>query len=131
MARRNAGLMALVYAWGAGAILGAYTLAGLRWYHYWQYGGAMALVATGLLAYAAALRSRESALATPAMLRTATGLALLQGAFAAGGLAFLAGSGKLAGTRPDWLANHVFLFGGIAVTALSAMALASRPGVGR
>src|SRR5690606_7124014 len=44
-AQRNAKLMALVWAWGAAAMAGVYTLGGLRWQHDWQYGSGMALIA--------------------------------------------------------------------------------------
>jgi hypothetical protein len=124
-AARNAELMALVYGFGAVVILTVYSLTPLRWYHFWQYGGAMALLAIGLYHYGIAL-GRGGALASSSALRIATLLTALQGAAAAIGLIFLIGSGKLATTRPDWLANQIFLFGGIGIVALSAMAVASQ-----
>lgn len=123
-ARRNATLMGAVYGFGAAVILAVYTSTGLRWYHFWQYGGAMALTAGGLFWYRARLAA--GALADRRALRTATLLTAVQGAAALAGLVFLVGSGKLAGTRPDWLANQVFLFGGLAIVALSAMAVSSQ-----
>jgi hypothetical protein len=123
-ARRNAMLMGAVYGFGAAVILAVYTSTGLRWYHFWQYGGAMALIAAGLFWYSGRLAA--GAMAGPGALRTATLLTAVQGAAALAGLVFLVGSGKLVGTRPDWLANQVFLSGGLAIVALSAMAVISQ-----
>jgi hypothetical protein len=35
---------------------------------------------------------------------------------------FLIGNGKLAPPKTDWVANHIFLAGGLAIAALSAIA---------
>ncbi len=55
---RNAVLAAFVYAWGATALLAIYSLSGLTWRHWWQYGAAMALLAAGIFIYANMLASR-------------------------------------------------------------------------
>jgi hypothetical protein len=121
-ARRNARLMAITYAWGAAAMLAAYTLTGLRWYHAWQYGLAMALLAALLFLYAIAIGRDGSRFRQRPFLLGASQLTVAQGAGALGGALFLIVSGKLATPRPDWAANHIFFTGGLAIAALSAIA---------
>lgn len=117
MARRNTRLAALVYAWGAAILLATHAFAGLDWYHFYQYGLGAALFAAGLLYYVK--RLGEPAHAVPPPL----GLTALHGLAAAGGLAFLIGSGKVMSHRADWAANVVFLWGGIAIVLISVIAL--------
>jgi hypothetical protein len=121
-ARRNARLMAITYAWGAAAMLTAYTLTGLRWYHAWQYGLAMTLLAAILFLYAIAIGREGSRLRQRPLLLGALQLTVVQGAGALAGSLFLIVSGKVATPRPDWAANHIFLAGGLAIAALSAIA---------
>jgi hypothetical protein len=121
-ARRNARLMAITYAWGAAAMLTAYTLTGLRWYHAWQYGLAMTLLAAILFLYAVAIGREGSRLRQRPLLLGALQLTVVQGAGALAGALFLIVSGKVATPRPDWAANHIFLAGGLAIAALSAIA---------
>jgi hypothetical protein len=121
-ARRNARLMAITYAWGAIAMLSVYTLTGLKWYHAWQYGLAMALLAVLLFLYAIAIGREGSRLRQRVFLLGALQLTVVQGAGALGGVLFLIGSGKLATSKTDWAANHIFLAGGLAIAALSAIA---------
>ncbi len=121
-ARVNAWLMTGVFAWGGAAILGGYYLTGLFWHHAWQYGLGMWLVALGLAVYARRLASVDAVFAQPLFLKRAASLALLQGVAAAVGLAFLIGSGKLSAGKSDWLANHVFLAGGVMITVISLLA---------
>jgi len=113
--RGNVGLAALVYAWGALALLAVYSLTGLEWRHGWQYGLGAALLAAGLSAYWRRL-AVAGALVPPAYLNALHGLA------ASLGLIYLVGAGKLASTRSDWAANDVFLSGGLAIVALCAIA---------
>jgi hypothetical protein len=122
MARRNARLMAITYGWGAIAMLAAYTLTGLRWYHAWQYGLAMALLAGLLFIYAIAIGREGSRLRQRPFLLGALQLTVVQGAGALGGALFLVASGKLATLRADWAANYIFLAGGLAIAALSGIA---------
>jgi hypothetical protein len=114
--RRNARLAALVYAWGGAAMLAVYSIGGLKWRHWWQYGLAMALVAVLLMAYA----HRAGKISQPRMPPLA--LTALHGAAAAGGLVYLLAAGKLATTKEDWAANDIFLFGGLAIVALCLIA---------
>jgi hypothetical protein len=125
-ARRNARLMAITYAWGAIAMLAAYTLTGLRWYHAWQYGLAMALIALLLFLYAVAVGREDSRLRQPSFLLGALQLATVQGAAAVGGVLFLIGSGKLVRLKADWAANHIFLAGGLAIASLSALTVVTQ-----
>ncbi|MEO1719871.1 MAG: hypothetical protein AAFR23_06525, partial [Pseudomonadota bacterium] len=57
------------------------------------------------------------------MLAALTKVTSIQGAAAAVGLIFLVISGKLFADKPDWLANAVFLAGGIAVATGSLIAV--------
>ncbi len=122
LAATNAGLLAAVFLWGGSAILAGYYLTELAWHHAWQYGGAMCLIAVALWVYRRQLARPGTNVSTPPMLRRAAALAGLQAIAAAGGLLFLLASGKLTAGKPDWLANHVFVAGGLLVILLSALA---------
>jgi hypothetical protein len=121
-ARRNAILLALAYAWGAVTLLTIYPLAGLRWYHWWQYGGLMALVAAGIAVYAAALARPGSFVRSRPLQLKALQLTIVHAMAIVGGLGWLILSGKAASGRDDWAANAVFLAGGAALAIVSAMA---------
>lgn len=114
MVRRNARLAALVYAWGAAAMFAIYHLSGLAWRHGWQYGLGMALLSGVLLAFVHRLGGRSK---VPPL-----ALTLLHGAAALCALIYLVGTGKLETVKTDWAANHVFLFGGLAIVALNVIA---------
>lgn len=118
MMRRNIRLAALVYAWGGAVMLAVYSLSGLDWRHGWQYGLAMGLAAAGLLGYV----SRLAARATP----PPKVLTILHGTAALGGLAFLIGAGKLDTLKDDWVANNVFLFGGLGIVAICVISLVTQ-----
>lgn len=118
--RRNARLAALVYAWGAGALLSIYSVSGLTWRHGWQYGLAMALVAAAILAHVHLMDPAKGAKLPPVW------LTLLHGAAAACGIVILVGAGKLETLKRDWAANDVFLFGGLAILSLSIIAAMSQ-----
>lgn len=121
-AQANAHMLAAVFCWGGTAILGGYYLTALFWHHAWQYGGAMLILAGGLTAYSRLLQSPASPWSSPKMLKLGGVLAALQACAAAIGLVFLLWSGKLDVNKPDWLANHVFLAGGLVVIVLSGLA---------
>ncbi|MGE8941699.1 hypothetical protein ACO2I3_07290 [Leptospira interrogans] len=121
-ARFNAWLMAIAFVWGAVAMFAVYTLSGLRWQHGWQYGAGMALL--GAFAYVfGVLLDRAGPGARRPVLQRGLQLTMLQGVAAVAGLVFLIGSGKLETFRPDWAANQIFLFGGLAIVGLSAIAV--------
>lgn len=125
-AATNAGLMALAFAWGGSAILGAYYLTDLFWHHAWQYGLGMLIIAVILTAFRTALLRPGSSLRDPIWLTRLTYLALLQGLAATAGLIFLLSSGKLARSNTDWVANHVFVAGGIVIAYMSFLAFMSQ-----
>jgi hypothetical protein len=114
-ARHNGMLQAWAWGIGAASMLGVYLLSGLKWQHGWQYGSGMALIAL-----AAFLFARQ-----PRWLNATAAVVGLQGAAAAIGLAVLAGSGKLESVKADWAANIIFVAGGVAIAALSVMAVAA------
>jgi hypothetical protein len=119
----NSMLTALVYAWGATAMFTIYSLTGLAWRHWWQYGAGMALLALGALWFAHQLASGRSGLAharSHNFLLVMTGVQLAAVVIA---LAYLVSSGKLATEKADWAANVVFLAGGLTVTAISLASL--------
>ncbi len=120
--RRNTRLMAVFYAWGAAVLFLAYPVAGLRWQHGWQYGLAMAMVSAGLLAYVHAMKE-GSALRSPDAIARGNMLTWLHGIGAMTGVVFVIGAGKLGTAKSDWVANHVFIAGGMAIAALCAIAL--------
>jgi len=120
-AQNNAAMLAGAFGWGGATILGGYYLTDLFWHHAWQYGGAMVLFSAGLISYILLLRNSASRLRSKRMLKAAAALATVQACAAAAGLAFLLWSGKLGTNKHDWLANHVFLSGGITIVVLSAL----------
>ncbi len=110
--RRNTRLVALVYAWAAAGILAAYTLTDLKWYHAWQYGLGAALIAGALLVLVKRMGPPKNA--PPPKLEWTW----LHAGTVAAGLVYLMASGKLMNPRSDWLANVVFLWGGVALIAV-------------
>ena len=121
-ATANAGLLATTFGWGGGAILAAYFLTDLFWHHAWQYGLAMLIIAAGLLIYRRRLQQGEDGRVSRAELSASAILALIQAVAASAGLMFLVTSGKLARHNADWIANHVFVAGGIVIIVVSALA---------
>lgn len=116
---RNSRLLALGYLWGAIALLMVYRLTPLRWQHGLQYGAGMALIAWFIQFYVHFLVQPGSRFRTREALTKAMWLSVLHGAAALGGLAFLVLSGKINSVKDDWVANHVFLVGGLTIVALS------------
>ena len=115
--RCNVWLAALIYAWGASAMFGMYSLSDLVWRHAFQYAGGASVFAAGIALYGFSL-GRAGGRGIPPIVLTA-----LHGLAAAGGLIYLIGSDKLATLKSDWAANEVFLWGGIAVVALCTMSV--------
>ena len=119
----NAGLLASAFAWGGVTILAGYYLTDLIWHHAWQYGLGMCLAS--LISYGTRwhLSQRECFLRQTQWLHRLTLLSGLLVVGASVGLAFLFIAGKLKAVNADWLANHVFVAGGISVMALSTIAV--------
>lgn len=126
LAQLNAGLLATAFIWGGAAILAGYYLTDLFWHHAWQYGLGMCL--SGFMA----LGLRWHLVQTDGLLRQAhwlERLTWLSGLLAVGttaGLVFLVASGKLARDNVDWLANHVFVAGGVSVLAIAVISVWSQ-----
>jgi hypothetical protein len=121
--RRNTLLAALVYAWGAAAILALYSLSSLSWRHWWQYGAAMALVAAAVFLYAQLLTDENGTYRTPLALNALMWLSVAQGLAVTGVLIYLVASGKLFTMRSDWAANYVFATGSVTLAALSLVSV--------
>jgi hypothetical protein len=121
--RRNTLLAALVYAWGAAAILAIYSLSGLNWRHWWQYGAAMALVAAAVFVYAYLLTDEHGAYRAPKALNALMGLTVVQGLAVTGAFVYLVGWGKLVSQRSDWAANYVFATGSLTLAVLSLISV--------
>ena len=121
---RNSRLLAIAYAWGALAMQILYTtrVTGLKWQHGWQYAATMALISSAAMLFARLLETDRPG-QRHALLAVAAPLAIGQALFAAGGLVFLATSGKLMLRGTDWAANQVFLFGSLSVMILAAVTL--------
>ncbi len=121
--RRNTLLASVVYAWGAAALLAIYSLSGLSWRHWWQYGAAMALVAVAVFLYAQLLTDEQGSYRTPRALNVLMGLTVAQGLAVVGVIIFLVVSEKLFTPRSDWAANYVFVTGSATLAILSAVAV--------
>lgn len=121
---RNIRLMAISYAWGGFAMQALYTtpLTGLKWQHGWQYAAIMALLSVGAFLFARLLEDQRPVMRRW-LLAMAVPLAIGHALMAAGGLVFLAASGKLLLRKSDWAANQVFLFGALTIMILAAVTL--------
>jgi hypothetical protein len=119
MARTNALLLTLSYGWAGASLLGVYLLTPLRWQHGWQYGTGLVIIA--LLIWVIA--QRLYAVWSPQIADALAWSTLAHSTAATGALAWLVGTGKIVSPRGDWAANIVFAGGGIAIVALSVMAL--------
>lgn len=120
--QQNARMMAIVYAWGSFGMFAVYWLTELWWFHSWQYGSAMALIAAALLGFDYLLNDPDSQFRSARSLDISAVLAMAQASGAAVGLGFLVASGKIASERSDWPANHIFLAGGLALIFISVAA---------
>lgn len=116
-------ISALVYGWGAAALLSIYRFAPLHWQHGWQYGSGMLLICAALVTYLLLLEREHSPLAQLSALDRVVTLGAAQGLAAAGGIAYIIFSGKLSSPKGDWAANAVFLAGGVAIAWISYLAL--------
>lgn len=119
---RNTVLAALIYAWGATAMLAIYSMSNLVWRHWWQYGAGMGLIALAVLAYAFLLSGRGP-LRAPKALDAMMGLTAAQGLATAVAFGYLVTSGKLLTPRGDWAANYIFAAGSFALAFLSLAAI--------
>jgi hypothetical protein len=126
----NAVLAALIYAWGATAMFAIYSLSGLTWRHWWQYGAGMSLFAAGILIYAQLLSTGRTTLHARA-LHILMGVTALQGIATATSFVYLVTSGKLYSLRDDWASSYIFLAGSLILMILSIVATLSYRNIGR
>lgn len=121
-ARRTARLFAVAFAWGAAAMLGAYSpMTGLKWQHGWQYGAGMVLLAALSFGYGLALGGRR--LRSARLQRAVMWGTIATGTAAAAAAAWLVGAGKLQSPKGDWAANFVFFAIAVALSGISAVAV--------
>jgi hypothetical protein len=122
-AQCNAVLAALVYAWGAIAMLAIYSLTALTWRHWWQYGAAMLLIAGAIFLYAYVLTAGRESYRSPRALEVLMGLTVAQGVAVVVALLWLLFSGKIHSPRGDWAANEIFVGGAVMLGMLSAVSI--------
>ena len=119
----NSVLAALVYAWGAAAMFAVYSLSGLVWRHWWQYGVALTLLAVLTLSCAQLLTVGRGPHASSKSMAILMGLTVLQAVCMGGALVYLIASGRLMTQRPDWAANQIFVAGGVMLVLVSFASL--------
>ena len=85
----NTVLAALVYAWGATAMFAIYSLSGLAWRHWWQYGAGMVLLACVALLCANYLAENRGPLKRTTSLNILMGVTAAQAVAVVVGLAYL------------------------------------------
>lgn len=119
----NSVLTAIAYAWGAMVMFTAYSLGGLVWRHWWQYGAGMLLLGAGALLVASYLIGARASHASDRTLDALMHATMLHAAAVVAALVYLLTSGKLATVKDDWAANQVFLTGGTMVLVISLVSL--------
>lgn len=119
----NSVLAALVYAWGAAAMFAVYSLSGLAWRHWWEYGVAMTLLAAATLLCTQLLTAGRAPQASSKSTVILMGLTALQAVCIGGALVYLIASGKLMTHQPDWAANQIFVAGGVMLVLVSLASL--------
>ncbi|MFN0217309.1 MAG: hypothetical protein ACKVP4_00690 [Hyphomicrobium sp.] len=114
---------ALAWGWAGLAMLALYIVTPLHWRHGWQYGLVFSLIAIANAVYAHRLTTAApgSEITSRKSVDFAVKLAALQGLAAAGALIWMAAADKFATEKGDWAANAIFLSGGLAIVALSAL----------
>ena len=122
-AQSNAVLAALVYAWGAIAMLAIYSLTPLKWQHWWQYGAAMLLIAGAIFLYAYVLTAGRESYRSARALEILIGLTTAQGIAVVVALLWLVLSGKIYTPRGDWAANEIFIGGAVMLAMLTAVSI--------
>jgi hypothetical protein len=122
-AQGNAVLAALVYAWGAIAMLAVYSLTALKWQHWWEYGAAMLLIASAIFLYANVLAAGRESYCRPRALEVLMGLTAAQGLAVVVAICWIVLSGKIYTPRGDWAANEIFIGGAAMLAMLSAISI--------
>ena len=119
----NTMLAAIVYAWGAAAMFTLYSLTGLHWRHWWQYGAGMALLAAAALLCATYLASDRRRYDHTTSLNILMTITVAQAVSVVGALVYLVATGKMSTLKTDWAANHVFITGGVTIGIISIVSL--------
>ena len=119
----NTVLAAIAYAWGATAMFTVYSLSGLTWRHWWQYGAGMALLASIALVCATYLTRGHRPFGPATANNILIGVTAAQVVAIGGALVYLIASGALHTKKPDWAANYVFITGGCTVILISLASL--------
>jgi len=123
-ASANARFMGFAYGWGSLSMATMYYLTDLYWYHAYQYSIYMAIPAVVSIIFARTLRSSKGSGHTQGNLKLSMYLTVFQALAMIGIVGYLLMSGKLEIIRKDWAADHVFLWGCLAILGLSILALA-------
>lgn len=122
----SARAMGLVWLWGGLGLFGTY-LFFLSWREWWHFTLAFLLAGTLCLGFAATLdRDARAGKDDQTLLKLGRylGIAQLAGMIiTVAGLAIDPDKEFLATVRPDWAANSIFLFGALALAAITAHAL--------
>lgn len=120
-AQSNAVLAALIWTWGAVAMLAVYSLTALKWQHWWQYGLAMLTVAGAIFVYSLAMTGGRASHRGARTLRVLVGLTTAQGVAVVVAILWIVFSGKIYTLRGDWAANEIFIGGAAMLAMVSAI----------
>ena len=123
-ASANARFMGFAYAWGSLSMASMYYLTDLHWYHAYQYAIYMGVPAIVSIVFARTLRASKGTGHTQGNLKLSMYVTMFQAVAMLGIIGYLILSGKLNVIRKDWAADHVFLWGSLAIFGLSVLALA-------
>jgi hypothetical protein len=119
----NSLLAGISYAWGAVAMFTMYSLGGLVWRHWWQYGAGMLLLGAASVLVARHLIGAHAPHRNGRALRTLMVGSIVQAVAVVLGLFYLVASGKLATPKDDWAANIVFIAGGMTILFITTVSL--------
>ena len=123
-ASANARFMGFAYAWGSLSMATMYYLTDLKWYHAYQYAIYMGVPAIVSIIFARILLHSKGTGHTAGNLKLSMRLTIVQAVAMIGIIGYLLSSGKLKIIDRDWAADHVFLWGSLAILGLSILALA-------
>ena len=110
-------------------MLAIYSMSGLVWRHWWQYGSAMAIFAAAILLYAYFLSASAARCARRRALNVLMVLTAVQGIAMGVALVYIFFSGKLQTPRDDWAANYIFVAGSFTLALLSVVAILTYRGL--
>ena len=108
----NTVLAALVYAWGAAAMFAVYSLSGLAWRHWWQYGAGMTLLGVGGVVVCQLLTRRRAPHDAAKIHSHPDGRHGRAGCVRRRRARLSRRLRQAHTQKPDWAANHIFIAGG-------------------